>query len=242
VIGALGLGWFALAFAIAVLAATVQCSIGFGGNLIMMPTIVLFAPELIPGSLLFATMFMNLAMARRELNMVEPVTVRNAVAGRIAGTLLGIVVLSQLSDVALTLAVGISVLVMVLIVAIGKAPARTPMTMAGGGALSGLTAVIAGIGGPPVVLLFQNDRGPSVRANMGAFFMIGSVITLIGLAFADRFGWQEIGWGFALVPAVGLGYLLSGPMLPIVDRGWTRPAILLVSAASALTLILRTVL
>jgi hypothetical protein len=42
-----------------------------------------------------------------------------------------------------------------------------------------------------------------------------------------------------LLPGVVIGYLVSGPTRRLVDRGYTRPIVLAVSAAGALALILR---
>jgi branched-subunit amino acid ABC-type transport system permease component len=77
---------------------------------------------------------------------------------------------------------------------------------------------------------------------MGAFFVVGTTITLIGLNLAGELGWDEFRWGLLLVPAAMLGFLLSGPLLPVVDRGYTRPAILILSTTSALILLARALL
>lgn len=230
------------AFVVIVVGTTVQSSIGFGANLISMPIIALFASQLVPGSALVAISAMNIFMLLRDRDHLEVSPIASALVGRVLGTAIAVVVLSQVSEDRLDVIIGLSVLGIVAATAYGGAPTRTPVTMLGAGTISGFTAGTAGIGGPPVALMFQKARGPSIRGSMGAFFVVGTTITLIGLSLAGELGWDEIRWGLLLVPAAVLGYRLSGPLLPVVDRGYTRPAILILSAASALILLARALL
>ena len=206
-----------------------------------MPTIVHFAPELIPGSILVAVTAMNLLMLRRDRAGLEVRPIGSALFGRVLGTVVAIGVLDSISDDGLKFVIGLAVLAMVAVAASGVAPDRTTKTMFGAGTISGFTAATAGIGGPPVALLFQNASGEKVRGSMGGFFVVGTTVTLTGLALAGEMGLEEFGWGIALVPGAIVGYLLSGPLLPVVDRGWTRPAILTLSATAAVILLLRVV-
>ena len=148
-------GLFALAFAIIVVSCTVQSSIGFGSNLVAMPTIVHFGPDLVPGSVLVAVTAMNLLMLRRDRIGLEVRPVGNALVGRALGTVIALVVLEALSDRGLQLVIGVAVLAMVTVAASGFAPVRSAATMLTAGTISGFTAATAGIGGPPVALLFQ---------------------------------------------------------------------------------------
>lgn len=204
-----------------------------------MPLVIQFAPELVPGSLLFSGLLMNLLIFRRDRSAIDFKPVRGAIAGRVLGTAFGIAALTRLSENQLTLVIALGVLAMVAAAAFKGSPPRSVRNMLAAGTLSGFTASTAGIGGPPVAILFQDAKGSEVRGSMASFFLVGTVITLGGLAIADRFGLSEIAWGVALMPAAIIGFALSGPMLPIVDRGYTRPAILLLSTASALVLLAR---
>jgi uncharacterized membrane protein YfcA len=230
---------FLPALVIIIVSCTVQGSIGFGSNLVAIPTIVHFAPELVPGSVLVAVTVMNLLMLRRDRAGLEVRPVGSALLGRALGTVVGVGILGSLSDDGLRLVVGIAILAMVAVAASGIAPRRTVRTMFGAGTVSGVSAAVAGIGGPPVALLYQNAPGENIRGSMGGFFVVGMAMTLTGLAVAGEMGLDEFGWGIALIPGAIIGYLLSGPLLPVVDRGWTRPAILVISATAAVVLLLR---
>lgn len=230
------------AFVVIVIGTTVQSSIGFGANLIAMPVLALFASQLVPASALIAISAMNIFMLLRERSSLEMAPIANALVGRVVGTGIAVAVLAQVSEDRLDVLIGVSVLAIVAATAYGGAPERTPATMFGAGTISGFTAGTSGIGGPPVALMFQKAAGSSLRASMGAFFVVGTVITLIGLSIAGELGVDEARWGLMLVPAAVLGFRLSGPLLPVVDRGFTRPAILVLSAASAIALLARALL
>ncbi|NNC80704.1 MAG: sulfite exporter TauE/SafE family protein [Acidimicrobiales bacterium] len=230
---------YVAAFIVIVVATTVQSSIGFGANLIAMPTLALFAPQLVPAAALLAISTMNVFMLRREHTALEVSPIANALVGRVIGTAIAVFVLAQVSEDRLDAVIGVSVLGLVAATAYGGAPERTRATMLGAGTISGFTAGTAGIGGPPVALMFQKAKGASIRASMGAFFVVGTIITLIGLVIAGELGADEARWGVSLVPAAVVGFFLSGPLLPVVDRGYTRPAILILSAAAAIVLLVR---
>jgi len=217
----------------------VQSSIGFGANLISMPILVQITPELVPGAVLSAGMIMNVLVVARERSAVEKDSVAGALGGRAIGTVLGVIALSMLSERALQFVVAFAVLFMVVIAANGSTPKRSVPTMIGAGTVGGFTASTAGIGGPPVALFFRDASGPKIRSSLSSYFTVGTLFTLTGLVVADRLGTEHIPWILGLVPAIVIGYLLSGPMLPIVDRGWTKPAVLVLSAAAAIVLLIR---
>jgi uncharacterized membrane protein YfcA len=86
------------------------------------------------------------------------------------------------------------------------------------------------VGGPPVALLYQHHGGPVIRSTLGAFFALTGVLSLAGLAAIGKVaGWQIL-LALALVPAMVTGFWLSRHLHGHVDRGWMRPAILVLSA------------
>jgi uncharacterized membrane protein YfcA len=62
------------------------------------------------------------------------------------------------------------------------------------------------------------------------------------LALVGRFGWTDVRLGIGLLPATLAGYLLGRPVTRVLDRGYTRIAVLGVSAAAAGVLLLRRVM
>lgn len=235
--------WVYLAIAgILFISTTLQASIGFGSNLIAMPTVVLFAPEFMPGPLLFSSMLVAFFMILRERTHVDVKPVRTAIFGRIIGTGFGVVAIGAMSTRSFGFLIGGGVLVMVGLIISGMPIERTTRNMWLAGTLSGFGASTAGIGGPPVALMYQNAEGPRIRSSMAAFFIFGSIVTLIGLNIAGKFGSAEALSGIALSPAAVLGFLVSRWTVPIVDRGLTRPLVLFVSASAAVVLIVQLII
>jgi uncharacterized membrane protein YfcA len=90
-----------------------------------------------------------------------------------------------------------------------------------------------------MALVYQHERGPSVRGTMSAIFILGTLISIVGLVWAGRFGRVELTLGALLMPAVLVGYLCSRHTAAWLDRHHTRPAILVVSTLSALAILAR---
>jgi uncharacterized protein len=105
-----------------------------------------------------------------------------------------------------------------------------------------LPATTTAIGGPPLALAFQTARSARLRGTLSACFVPGGVFSQTALAASGRFGWSEAGLGASLMPAIVIGFMLSGPFGRFLDRGWLRPTLLSVSAAAAVVAIVRAVL
>ena len=93
-----------------------------------------------------------------------------------------------------------------------------------------------------MALLYARSEGPRLRSTLSGFFVVASVFSLAALAVVGRFGIQEVKISAAFLPAVVVGFLLSGPLRPMVDRGRTRPAVLVLSAVAAVGAILESLL
>jgi len=116
---------------------------------------------------------------------------------------------------------------------------RTPAREVGAGIASGIMAMVSAIGGPPIALLYRNDSGPTVRANLGLVFAVGLCITISVRAAAGEVSWDEVVIGAALLPAVWLGLRASHRLIPRVDGARLRNAIVIVAGAAALMLFVR---
>lgn len=229
-----------IAVLVMAVAATVQASVGFGANLLAAPTFAILDPDLVPGPIFVATGVLTLATALRERDDVDRTVVGWATAGRIPGSILGALVLAAATDRSIQLTVGIAILIAVLLSSgVLRVPERRE-TYFGAGVVSGFGATTAAIGGPPVALTLQHRSGPALRATMGAFFAIGTLITIPAIAAAGRLGGDELLVGAAIVPGALVGFAASGPLRPRVDAGRVRPLVLGLAAVAAAVLIIRT--
>jgi hypothetical protein len=74
---------------------------------------------------------------------------------------------------------------------------------------------------------------------LGAFFAVGYAISVVALAAVGLFGRQEFVLGLLLLPGVGIGYATAPLVGRFLDRRRLRIAILTISGASAVALLLR---
>ena len=152
---------------------------------------------------------------------------------------LGVVLLKLLSAAALDVLMSVMVILGVLIVVTHASFRRTSAREFIAGVASGTMAMVSAIGGPPIALLYRNDAGPTVRANLGLVFAIGLCITISVRAAAGEVSWDEVAIGAALLPAVLLGLSVSRVLIPRVDGPRLRNAIVLVAGVAASMLLVR---
>lgn len=223
----------------AAVGATVQGSVGLGLGLVAAPVVTLLFPSLMPGSLLVAAAVLPVFTLLREARFADWRGLRWAFGGRIAGTPLGVWVVAALPPHALGMAVGGVVLAAVGITALpGGVPRNRPGLVAAG-VFAGATGTATSIGGPPLALLYQREEGPRIRATLAVFFTIGAVFSLATLAAVGRLPLRQVTAGLLLTPFVLAGFVASGPVRRFLDNGRMRTGLLLITAVSALVLILR---
>jgi uncharacterized membrane protein YfcA len=116
---------------------------------------------------------------------------------------------------------------------------RTAAREFSAGDASGTMAMVSAIGGPPIALLYRNESGPTVRANLGLVFAVGLSITIGVRSLAGEVSWSEVVIGAALLPAVWLGLRASRALIPRVDGPRLRNAIVVVAGGAALLLLAR---
>lgn len=231
-----------VALVVLAIAASVQASVGFGMNLLAIPILVQIDPSYVPVPTLCLSFLLNIGLLIRDRTSINVQEIGSAILGRIPGTAAGVAALTVLSDRGILVIVAIVVIGTVVANASGAVFERTARTLLFAGLLSGFGASTAGIGGPPVALMFQDAGGPRLRGSMGGFFLIGSIITLTGLGLGGHTSLDDLRTTLLLFPAVVVGFAASRRLVPVLDRGWTRPAVLVLSAIAAIVLVLRLIL
>ncbi len=230
---------FLLTSLIIAIGAALQGAVGFGLGLFAVPLLLLFAPALVPGPILAASIVLTALLAHHDRGGIVWRDLGWALVGRIAGIAAAAALLATVSQASLGLWSGVLVLVAVALSASGLHVPPAPGSLVTAGALSGLLGTAVSIGGPPIALLYQREPGPRLRGTLAAFFLIGVTLSLVGLGIVGQFGFRQLRLAAYLVPGILLGFLVSRRAARVLDRGYTRPAILLISAASSLVVILR---
>jgi hypothetical protein len=235
------LEWF-LANAAMLAGSIVQGGIGFGGNLLAVPVLVLLDPEFIPGPALIGSLSLTLMMIAREPGDGDWPRVFPALVGRVPGTFMGAAVVALLSTDALTWFFAVGILITVAISASGVHVTPTRANLFGGGLASGFMATTIAVGGPPMALVLQSSEGPIVRRTLARFFAVGVGFSFVALATFGEMDLTDVGRGLALIPGTAIGLLLSGRVARYLDRGYTRPAVLILSAIAAVAALVRVTL
>jgi uncharacterized protein len=133
--------------------------------------------------------------------------------------------------------VALFVLLFVAVSAVAPPVPVSRLTKLTAGMVSGVTGTSAGIGGPPVALLYQRHPGPVMRSTLAASFAIGTLMSLGALAVGGQVTGRQLAVGLVLAPIVVGGSVLGRRLHALLDRGWLRPAVLVFAAAAALSVL-----
>lgn len=228
-----------VALSLVTIGSLIQGSIGIGLAVVSAPILLLVNPVFVPGPMLLDAMVLVALMALRERSSVVRRDVALASMGRIVGMVPGVLAVSRLPAASYELLFGILILVAIALSVGGWQIHATARNVALAAVLSGFTGTVSSVGGPPMALVYQNEKGPRMRGTLSAIFTVGTVISLAGLWWVGRFGWVELLLGAILLPGVVVGFALSHFTKGHVDKAYARPALLTISALSGLVILAR---
>jgi uncharacterized membrane protein YfcA len=150
---------------------------------------------------------------------------------------LGVWVVAVVSTAALQAVVGGVVLAVVIASLLAPPIPIRPATQLTAGVVSGVTGTAAGIGGPPVALLYQHREGPTIRSTLAVTFLVGTLLSLTSLLVAGQISVGQVALGLGLTPLVLVGAYVGRRSHALLDQGWLRPAVLAFAAVSAVVVI-----
>jgi uncharacterized protein len=230
---------FAVLAVAVTLGGAVQGSAGLGLGLVAAPVATLVEPSLMPGVMLWLAAAYPVLTLAREGRSADWHGLVWAFAGRLPGTVLGVAVVSAVSARLLSLLVGVIVLVAVVLTwQVVTLPMRWDV-LVGAGVVSGVIGTATSIGGPPLALVYQHVTGPRLRATMATYFCGGALLSLLGLQVVGHLDGDDALWALGLAPFLVLGFWLAETVRRRVDAGRTRATVLVVCAASAVALVVR---
>jgi uncharacterized protein len=232
-------GELAIALALAVVGSAIQGAVGFGLAVIAAPILLLINPIFVPGPMLLAAMILTILMAHRERASVVRREVAIATVGRILGMLPAAYAMTIFDEDVYSVIFAVLILLGVALSVSGWHLRPTPGNLLAASTLSGFTGTISSVGGPPLALVYQHEKGPRIRATMSAIFTVGTVVSVIGLWQADKFGLDHLLVGLAMAPGIFVGFYLSRYVTGYVDRTSLRPAILVVVVLSSVAIVVR---
>jgi uncharacterized membrane protein YfcA len=227
-----------VAFTVA-FAAFVQGTTGFGFALIVAPVLAVVAPQLMPVCLLFLMLPLNFYVMWRERAALDRPGGAWITLGRFAGTFGGVAILAALSARNLNIAIGASTVLAALLSYFAPSFSPGPSAFIAAGLFTGVTETSTGIGGPPLALVYQHQPAPRLRSTIAFCFLVGELVSLAVLAFADRVSVSQFYSAIKLLPALALGALLSRLVHERVHGTLLRNFVLLFAVVSGMALIIR---
>lgn len=228
-----------LALAITVAAAWVQGTIGFGFAIVSVPLLSLLDPTLVPTPQLLLMLPLTLILALRERASVMWGGLLWVMVGRVPGLLLGGWLLVRGDPALLDGVLGALVLAAALMLAWGLPVTRNPWTEVLAGTFAGCSSMVSAIGGPPIALLYRNERGPALRSTLSAIFLVGVLVTLCGRGVAGKVSLMDLRVAAVLVPAGAVGLLTSRWTRGRLEGPWLRRMVLALATLASLGLMLR---
>jgi uncharacterized membrane protein YfcA len=228
-----------VAWIVTAVAVAVQGVVGFGMALVSVPILSLVDGRLAPVPQLLIALPMTAFMAWRERHDIDMHGLGWIVAGRFPGAAIGLGLLAIATERTLGVMISLIVLFAVAVVGFGLHVPRNPATSFLAGVVAGVAGLVASVGGPPLALIYHRDRGPVIRASLGAVFVFGLTVSIAARGLAGEISGDELQVAFLLLPAVAVGLAASGPLLGRIEGERLRIAILVLSAAAAAGLLLR---
>lgn len=223
------------------LGTVVQGSIGFGQAVISAPLLLLVNPEYVPGPIIFPIILLTFLMAVRDRDAIQRSVIPMATVGRIVGTIPAAYALVVMSQTTFDIFFGFTVLgAVVMSIANWHIPPTT-RNVAVATAVSGFTGTISSIGGPPLALVYQREEGPAIRGTLSAIFFIGATLSLLCLWWVGLYGWSEFLLSLVLMPGMIIGFVVTRWTKSLVDGRLMRPAVLVLSSASAVAVLGRAI-
>ncbi len=230
---------FAAATLIMAVGSAFQAAVGFGLALLVVPFLALIDARFIPGPMLFAGIALTAATAYRDRGEIDRAILGLSFVGLAIGTGIGAIALKRVARAYLPKLFGALILLAVLVSVASPRFAATRRALLAGSTVAGIMGTMVGVHGPAIALVLQNREPAQVRATLGAFFAVGYIMAVTSLAVVGLFGWDELVLGTALLPGVGIGYLIAPAFSKFINTRVLRIAILAVSAVSAVALVLR---
>ena len=219
--------------------ATVQSAVGLGLGIVAAPVITIVQPDLMPEVMLWLACTYPLVTLATERADIHWAGLGWSLPTRLLGTAVGVAAVATFSARILGLLVAIMVLGAVLATWLAVRPPITRGSLMTAGLVSGFSGTATSIGGPPMAILYQNQPPRQIRTTLAVYFMVGAALSLAGLALAGQLEPHRALLAACLTPVLPFGAALGRVLRTRLPEHHVRGAVLLVCAASAVVLLVR---
>ena len=231
-------GQVALLAAAAFLAALVPGFSGFGSALVYLPIAAqMLGPFQAITTLVIFDLMGPLPLVRRAARDCDAGDLARLIAGLCLALPLGLFILGRVPVEVFQYAVSIVALLMLVCLVSGmryRGP-LTPPLIFGTGAMAGLLQGVAGLPGPPVILLYMASARPvqTIRANTFLFLFVTDIVLLPMLAVFGRLDTSAVLLGAVLIGPNLLGGLVGAWLFrPELERTYRFIAYAIIGASA----------
>ncbi|MBK9475975.1 MAG: sulfite exporter TauE/SafE family protein [Tetrasphaera sp.] len=234
-----GWGLVLLLGCVVALGALVQGTVGFGVAVVAAPVTVILAPSLMPAAVLMAGFTLAAVQVSAGRSQIDWRMFGWSMSARMLATPLGVAVVAWWSARVIAVAVGVLLLVTVALSVWAFDIGNTPRSAVIAGLISGVAGTAASIGGPFLAMVLRNEPPERARGTLGATFVLGSLTSLAGLAFAGELQRDQLIAGAVWAPFVILGYVAAAPLRARIDADRFRRWVLLFCVVAAVGVLAR---
>jgi len=219
--------------------SALQSMSGFGLAVIASPILVIINPNFLPAPILALGCILSLLNCIRYRQQLHFSNIKLALLARIPGSILGIVLLAILPPV--FFAVGFSLLIIfsVLLTYRRLDIHHSKRNLVVAGFFSGLMGTTTSVGGPPIALVYQNSNICTLRAELGLFFLIGTLVSLAMLFASGNINDAHVQLTLPLVPAIFVGFGISFYLDKYLGQRYLKPLIAAISLTSCGIILLK---
>jgi uncharacterized protein len=169
---------------------------------------------------------MTLTMLLREHHAIDWLGVRWILAGRIPGTVVGLLIVTALTATQLGIVVGLVILLGVLLSVVHPGLSVSRHSALAVGSVCGVTGTAAGVDGPPLALLYQHSEPHTLRATLATCFLIGAVVSGTALALGGELTGEQLELTAILLGPMLVGLALSSAVAHRIPARALRPIVL----------------
>lgn len=231
-----------LALLIVTVSIVVQAWVGIGFGLLAAPLLYLIDPAYMPGPVLVLGWMLSLIVVLKQRHSLNWRRVLPAIIARLPGSWCGALLLISIAPWQLSLFFGSALLLAVWLSLRRYSLPLNKVSLTAAGFLSGILGTSTSVGGPPIALLYQHEDRLTARNEIAAFFLVGTPISIIMLWLNGGTELVSVSLILKMVPGVVIGFWLSRHLERVISAQSARPAILFISAISAIVVLVQGVM
>lgn len=228
-----------IALIVVIAGSALQSMSGLGLAVITSPILVLMNPNFLPAPILTLGCLLSLLSCIRYRHQLHFGSIQLALLGRIPGSIIGVLLLAALPPIFFSICFSVFIMLSVVLSYSGMSIRHCSRNLLFAGFCSGLMGTTTSVGGPPIALVYQNSKLSTARAELGLFFLVGTLMSLILLLVSGNINIQQLQLTLPLIPAVFIGFGLSLWLDKYFKQAFLKPLIATLSLASCGLILLK---